>query len=75
MMMSKYNESYLTVEEMERISALIKTLEDFWFEDINVDHIQVGDVNGEIIGKIQLDDAGKWVFMPRKYDKPGVLGE
>jgi hypothetical protein len=74
-MMGKYNEQFLTVEEMERISALIKTLEDFWFEDINVDHIQVGDMNGEIIGKIQLDDAGKWVFHPRRHDKPGVLGE
>ena len=72
--MGKYNDLYLTTVEMNQISALIDTLTDFWFGDINVDHIQVGDSNGEILGKIQFAN-GVWRFHPRKHDKPGTLGE
>lgn len=72
--MGKYNEAYMTNDELREVASLIDTLTDLGFESINIDHVQVGDVNGEIIGKVQYAN-NQWRFHPRRHDKPAVLGE
>lgn len=75
--MGKYNDHYMTHSELTEITRLIEALVALPLESINIDHIQIGDVNGEILGKIQYntDARPNWVFMPRKHDKPATLGE
>jgi len=72
--MGKYNEQYLTADELREVALVIDTLTDLNLESINADHVQLGDVNGEIIGKVQYAN-NQWRFHPRKHDKPAVLGE
>lgn len=74
--MGKYNDLYMTAPEMTEIAMLIDALSDFGSgtSQVSIDHVQVGDTNGEILGKIQYTDGG-WRFHARKHDKPGILGE
>ena len=76
--MGKYHDEPLTVNELTEICSLINTLNGLELLDITLDHIQVGDLNGDILGKLQFaigTDGQGWFFHPRKDNKPGVLGE
>lgn len=72
--MSKYNTLYMTNDELRDVITLIDMLTDAPLLALSIDHVQVGDTNGEILGKVQYAD-GVWRFHPRKHDKPAVLGE
>ena len=79
--MGKYHDIPLSRYELGEIVTFIDALHGLDFKDIVIDHIQIGDVNGDILGKLQFDasdeDEAKngFTFHPRKHDKPGVLGE
>jgi len=80
--MGKYNDIPITRHELAEIATLIKTLHKLNHQYIVIDHIQIGDINGDILGKIQLDvdpddddENNGFAFHPRKHDKPGTLGE
>lgn len=72
--MGKYNKLYLTNDELRDVITLLDTLEQIPLGALCIDHVHVGDCNGEIVGKVQYTD-GTWRFHARKHDKPGMLGE
>lgn len=75
--MGKYNDLYMMQGEVNELATLMESLTDLTnnvLAYLHIDHVQLGDSNGEIVGKLQFED-GTWRFHPRKHDKPGVLGE
>ncbi len=74
--MSKYNDMNIVVGELREIAEIIDTLTALTENSsyLSIDHVQLGDSNGEIIGKVQYAD-GVWSFHARRHDKPAVLGE
>lgn len=74
--MGKYNELHITRDEVAEIGILLDVLTDLSdrLTDVSLDHVQVGDSNGDVLGKVQFAD-GTWRFHARKHDKPAVLGE
>jgi hypothetical protein len=70
----KYNELYLTNDELRDVIDVLDTLEGMDLRGLSIDHVQLGDSNGEIVGKVQYED-GTWRFHARKHDKPATLGE
>lgn len=72
--MGKYSDTAIEAAELTDIAHLINVLTGFDQEYIAIDHVQLGDRNGELIGKLQYE-KGQWTFRARRHDKPGVLGE
>lgn len=74
--MGKYNGLYLLPGGLTEIASLMETLTVFSEHSsyVSIDHVQVGDCNGDIVGKLQYED-GTWRFHARRHDKPGTLGE
>jgi hypothetical protein len=74
--MGKYNDLNIVVGELRDVADLIDALTLFSENSsyISIDHVQIGDCNGEIIGKVQWEND-EWTFHARRHDKPGTLGE
>lgn len=75
--MGKYNDLYMMQGEIHELSALMEAMADLTtnvLSYLSIDHVQLGDSNGEIVGKLQYED-GTWRFHARRHDKPGTLGE